>query len=196
MSKNFEVYPTNVYIPKYKDIIENAVIMLNDYLKPYSKNINNKIIVKEVDSNNIIMNPIEITCSEKNYNDIEILPNGNIYIYYHKLTEMDKNIFKEEINNNSNANKLTYKINKNFEIGYFWQIKRSAGQPALVNLLYGFIAEVIAKETEGIIMSDDGAWRYETFPIDWKDFKMEYLNINKPENYDYKETIINLIEDI
>lgn len=71
MSKNFEVYPTTVYIPKYKDIIENAVIMLNDYLKPYNKNINNKIIVKEVDSNNIIMNPIEITCSEK------ILPNGN-----------------------------------------------------------------------------------------------------------------------
>lgn len=42
---------------------------LKNQLKTFWKS--NKLIVKEVDSNNIIVNPIEITYSEK------ILPNGN-----------------------------------------------------------------------------------------------------------------------
>ncbi len=45
-----------------------------------------------------------------------------------------------------------------------WLFRRSAGQPALVVVLYGFLASALAQLTNGLIYSDDGAWDFERFP--------------------------------
>lgn len=38
------------------------------------------------------------------------------------------------------------------------------GQPALINLAYGYLAATLAELTNGFIFSDDSAWDYEQFP--------------------------------
>ncbi len=81
------------------------------------------------------------------------------------------------------------KIWDNLKTGYSWRVKRTMGQPAVVNLYYGYLAIAIAVLTEGILYSDDGAWDYECFPIEGKVFEKEYLNLDKLNNITLKHSI-------
>ncbi|WP_090719918.1 hypothetical protein [Paenibacillus typhae] len=49
-------------------------------------------------------------------------------------------------------------VNDSLSIGHYWSFRRSAGQPAIINLAYGLIASALAELTKGYIYSDDGAW--------------------------------------
>lgn len=81
------------------------------------------------------------------------------------------------------------KIDINLNIGYSWTVKRTMGQPAIVNLYYGYLAITIAVLTDGIVYSDDGAWDYSCLPIEGKVFEEEYLNLNKISDVKFKENI-------
>jgi hypothetical protein len=50
------------------------------------------------------------------------------------------------------------------EVGHHWWFRRSAGQSALVNVTYGFLAAALAELSDGLLHSDDNAWEYETSP--------------------------------
>lgn len=56
-------------------------------------------------------------------------------------------------------------IRNSMEIGYYWSLRRSAGQPALISLYYGLLAAAVAELTNGFIYSDDGAWDFRDFPM-------------------------------
>ncbi|WP_027483496.1 hypothetical protein [Deinococcus pimensis] len=60
-------------------------------------------------------------------------------------------------------------------VGSCWSFRRSAGQPALVNLLYGTLASALAELTLGVVYSDDGAWDHQAFPARPEDFDRVYL---------------------
>ncbi|WP_027482460.1 hypothetical protein [Deinococcus pimensis] len=60
-------------------------------------------------------------------------------------------------------------------VGRCWSFRRSAGQPALVNVLYGTLASALAELTLGVVYSDDGAWDYQAFPARPDDFDRVYL---------------------
>lgn len=92
---------------------------------------------------------------------------------------------------NDNIPEFRSSILKNRKIGYLWQVKRTAGQPAIVSLFYGFVAMALARETDGFIYSDDGAWCYESFPTTWQNLYSEYLDIDKIQNPDIKSTVLN-----
>ena len=104
---------------------------------------------------------------------------GEVYVFYHKFTELDKTFWYEEMQRNKNAQCMQERIVANLDVGYSWDVKRTMGQPAIVSLYYGYLAIAIAGLTDGIIYSDDGAWDYSIFPIDGIAFEMKYLNCEK-----------------
>lgn len=59
---------------------------------------------------------------------------GEVYVFFHELTDLDKDFWNEEIEENENAQSMKDKIGINLEIGYFWSVKRTMGQPAIVSL--------------------------------------------------------------
>jgi hypothetical protein len=59
--------------------------------------------------------------------------------------------------------------------GHYWSFRRSAGQPAAINLAYGLIAGSLASLTGGFVYSDDSAWDWERMPALPQDFLSFYF---------------------
>lgn len=196
MSTSFEIYPTNDNIPEFTRIISKSLNMFKNFLKVH--NIKTYINTESyaVHENQAIYTPPFITDKENTYNTIELNKIGNIYLFYIKLDNTDTEMWDYELKTNPRAKLFKNSILKNRKIGYLWQIKRTAGQPAVVSLFYGFVAMAIAQETDGFIYSDDGAWSYELFPTEWKSLYSEYLDINKIKDHNIKSTIIKWINSL
>lgn len=194
MSTNFEIFPTTNKIPKCEDVINNSIKIFNECIK------NEKITydLKIESHNNAPQNQdskyittYEATCTVFNLNDI-----GEIYVYYNRLLDIDTFFWNEEFQSNKNALKLKHKIEKNVQIGYSWIVKRTIGQPALINLFYGCIAIAIAHLTDGVIYSDDGAWDYSQLPIESHELEKLYLDVSKINDIDIICNINNWLNDL
>lgn len=133
--------------------------------------------------------PVFLTSNEEKYTIFNINEEGEIYVFYDKIEKIDEEFWNEEIKINENARFMEKKIWDSLKTGYSWRVKRTMGQPAVVNLYYGYLAIAIAVLTEGILYSDDGAWNYECFPIEGKSFEKEYLNLDKLNNITLKHSI-------
>ncbi len=167
--------------------------MFEDFLKIHNIKTDIKTEVYEVHENQTIYEPQFITDKENTYNTIEINQTGSIYLFYIKHDNICTEMWNDELKNNPRAESLENSILKNRYIGYSWDIKRTAGQPAIASLFYGFAAMAVAQETDGFIYSDDGAWSYELFPTEWKNLYSEYLDINRIKDISIKSTVINWI---
>ncbi len=189
MSTSFEIYPTNKKTPNCNEIIRYSVQLFSEYLKEnkISRDIN--IIAKEVTDDEVYINPDFLVLEKSNFTAFNLNEEGEVYVYYHELTELDKEFWDEEIKVNKNAQLMKEKIDANREIGYFWSVKRTMGQPPIVGLYYGYLAIAIAVLTDGIIYSWDGAWDYSILPIEGKVFKTEYLNIENINDVMEKDTV-------
>lgn len=56
-----------------------------------------------------------------------------------------------------------------------WFFRRSAGQPAIINICYGFLAASVAELSGGFLHSEDGAWDYDIFPCFSETFLKSYF---------------------
>lgn len=190
MSMSFEIFPTTKRKPNCDEIIKYSVELCVEFLKKEKISQGIDITTKEVTDDNVIhTNPISLVWKENSHTVFNLNKKGEVYVFYHELTDMDKNFWKEEIQENENAQSIKEKIDANSEIGYFWSVKRNMGQPAIVSLYYGYLAIAIALLTDGIIYSDDGAWDYSRLPIEGNVFKTEYLNIENISDAMVKDNV-------
>ena len=177
MSTCFEVYPTNRNIPENESITDSALKMFRDFLKFHG--IETEVFAKV----NILYDNITITINNT----------GNIYLFRIKLDDIDVEVWNDELKTNPHAKSLENEILQNRKIGYLWQIKRTAGQPAIVSLFYGFVAMALAKETNGFIYSDDGACDYKSCPTTCQKLYSEHFDIDNIKNSDVKSNVLNWI---
>lgn len=190
MSMSFEIFPTTKRKPNCDEIIKYSVELCVEFLKKEKISQGIDITTKEVTADNVIhTNPISLVWKENSHTVFNLNKKGEVYVFYHELTDMDKNFWKEEIQENENAQSIKEKIDANSEIGYFWSVKRNMGQPAIVSLYYGYLAIAIALLTDGIIYSDDGAWDYSRLPIEGNVFKTKYLNIENISDAMVKDNV-------
>lgn len=105
-----------------------------------------------------------------------------------KLSEM-------EVNNKTIEN-IKDKFEKSKNLNRYWSFRRSAGQPGIIALSYGLICASIAKLTNGILWTDDGAWDYARFPAETKDFLDWYFVPEKALSKDKMEWSKRCIESI
>ncbi len=190
MSMSFDIFPTNTYIPKYEELKNLSQEMLKDYFAKENIDID---IFLEFNTKDIVsgknINCDSLITNETEYSSFSINGIGESLIFYRKITDIDKEFWKEEIELNHKANELKEKIERNIKLGYMWNVKRTMNQPAIINIYYGFLAIAIAILTNGILYSDDGAWDYHSFPIGAEQFRMEYLNLYNLQDKNIKEYI-------
>ncbi len=190
MSISFEIFPTTEKIPKCEEITEYSINLFNGFIQNENIVYDIKCKVTEVSfDSKKCEKPVFLTSNEEKYTIFNINEEGKIYVFYDKIEKIDEEFWNEEIKINENARFMEKKIWDNLKTGYSWKVKRTMGQPAVVNLYYGYLAIAIAVLTEGILYSDDGAWDYECFPIEGKAFEKEYLNLDKLNNITLKHSI-------
>ncbi|GGO40207.1 hypothetical protein [Deinococcus humi] len=71
--------------------------------------------------------------------------------------------------------------------GRWWYFRRSAGQPALVNVLYGCLASALAALTHGVVYSSDSAWDYTRFPAQSAEFDRWFMRPEHALGADFRE---------
>lgn len=177
MSTSFEVFPTNSYIPDCHEVISMAMELFWDFLKKENMTMNLNIVSYEMYKDRVVQeSPQKLISYEDGYNSFSLNESGNVFVYFYERQEITKEFWQEEMTDNKRALNMKAQIEKNLELGYSWDVVRTAGQPALVSLFYGYVAIALAKLTDGFIYSDDGAWEYSYFPIGAEDFEKIYLN--------------------
>lgn len=197
MSMSFEIFPTKKRKPNCDEIIKCSVELFIEFLEKEKISQGINITTKEVTADNVIYtNPIFLVWKENSHTVFNLNEEGEVYVFYHELTDLDKDFWKEEIQENENAQSIKEKIDANSEIGYFWSVKRNMGQPAIVSLYYGYLAIAIAILTDGIIYSDDGAWDYSRLPIEGNVFKTEYLNIENISDAMVKDNVEKWLSEL
>ncbi len=190
MSMVFEVLPTIHKIPACEEIILHSGHLFNDYLMKHGIKLEIDVISKENDlSGPKSSNPLYLVSDENSYSVFELNGEGEVYVFFNKSSELDEECWNEEIKHNKNAKALIKEVEANKKLGYSWMVKRTAGQSAIVNLYYVFLAISIAVSTAGIIYSDDGAWEYSKLPMSGERFISEYLNADYVEDTKLKEWV-------
>lgn len=190
VSTSFEIFPTNSYIPNNEEVILLSQKHLKDYLKKQDIILDIKIKNQIRFIKNDILTESELLIRDKTKYESFIIDNqGQALLFYQAVDDISKEFWEDEIKNNIRAEELEKLINKNIMLGYSWSVKRTMGQPAIVNIYYGYLAIAIAELTNGIIYSDDGAWEYECFPATADNFKEQYLDLSKLKESTIKEFI-------
>lgn len=190
MSTCFEIIPANRSIPNCDELIRYSVALFREFLKKEKITHRIDISVRAVTADNkIVTNPGALVLNEKGYTAFNLNGEGEVYVFFNELTDWDREIWNEEIQENENAQAIREKIEMGLEIGYSWSAKRTMGQPAIVSLYYGYLAIAIAALTDGIIYSDDGAWDWSRLPMEGKAFETEYLDIENIQNATIKENV-------
>jgi len=192
MSMTFQVLPSNKNIPHYKEILELANLFVNNYLLKIgvNKNIALDVNVYNIKTSKSKIFTIEdaVVTDEESYawfsvNNIS----GGTDCYFLKNNPIYAEIWEDDLHTNTKAQENKIIIRKNIDIGYRWLFRRSAGQPAIITLSYGMLAASLAKLTDGVIFSDDGAWDYTMLPAKSENFVEWYLSPELTENKDCKK---------
>ncbi len=202
MSLNFTVYPGVSEIPTYKEVFNLSSIKISEFLLKHlsiKKHLvlNGKIL--DIKENKLIYINLEdkFKWEEESFIQIYIegIPDTIGAYFYERMSELEKQIWKESIKEEK-YKKMAKKISNAIAIEHNWILKKQAGQQGIMVLLYGFLAASLAKLTNGFIDSDDGAWDYSLFPANPDDFFSWYLNPMFDENNKYKELSLENIESI
>lgn len=141
---SFEIFPTTKKKPKCDEIIKYSVQLFTEFLKKKKISQGIDITTREVTADNeVYINPISLVLKENYHTVFNLNREGEVYVFYHELSDLDKDFWNEEIQENKNAQSMKEKIDANLEeIGYSWSVKRTMGQPAIVRL-YELIKEEI-----------------------------------------------------
>lgn len=180
MSTTFNVYPKLSVMPTFSQIIDLSVVRLHEYLSSYKIHSRYSVEVTLRSQEPDIEQPTNIDASAYWSDDlyawfyIPTVPGGTD-AYFWDLKEEDRDEVVEECHVHEMPEARRDLILTCLENNYFWHFRSSAGQPAIMNIAYGFIAASVAEITEGFIYSGDCAWDYERFPAMAKEFYQWYF---------------------
>ena len=109
---------------------------------------------------------------------------GGTDVYFHYQDDLTKEVWADYVEQLKQGELSKAQMEQCLAAGYYWVFRRSAGQPAVINLAYGYLAAAVAELTEGFIFSDDGAWEFSRFPAFATSFYRWYF---RPEQADVME---------
>jgi hypothetical protein len=172
ISTTFEVYPTTTNTPSLVELLKAANQKLLQFLRPLELQVVPIIYVRlgeRVISQND-SNAEDVKWDEKYaWFYVEPSEGGGTDAYYRHVDKSILDIWDDY----GDDGDLYLEVKKSLSIGYYWSFRRSAGQPAIINLAYGFIASALAELTAGFLFSDDGAWQ--GGPIRSSEFDSQYF---------------------
>jgi len=99
---------------------------------------------------------------------------GGTDAYFEAVDDLTREVLEDHLRDNH----LTHHretVHRCLSLGHYWTFRRSAGQPGIVNLVYGLLAGSLAELTSGLVFSYDSAWVWPLFPATGRDFLSRYL---------------------
>ena len=204
MSTTFEAYPSSKDIPSFNDVLTLSNKYLIDKLKMHNIGDDYIIDVKIMKEQTHEVVQLEksspavwMTDDEYAWFTVNELPGGcDAYVYsFSDALEIER--WNDEFKDNERARGIETKMRKCFETGFYWVFRRSAGQPAIINLSFGLIAAAFAELTNGFVFSDDGAWDYALFPTNANLFLQRYFDPKYPvpQYANWARKCIDIIKD-
>jgi hypothetical protein len=168
MSTTFEVFPTTDHIPTFRRLLDTATGHLSEFLRSYG-------ITQPA--------PLAVTLrrAEPDHPVVPFDTGGpawwpeDCYAWFHvpgvgggtdayacPMDDVGRGSIRDI--RMKNLHDFEEPVTAALRIGRYWSFRRSAGQPAIVNIGYGILAGSLAQLTDGIIFSADGAWDYKRLP--------------------------------
>jgi len=205
MSTTFDVYPRLSKIPSFRELLDLSSTRLNEFLANHD--IKKKPVIevallsndKHAPESFDMDSPAKWSLDCYAWFQIEGVPGGtDAYCWPNFESEYD--IWRDEIATRSQAAEQKALIEECLANELHWSFRRSAGQPAIINVAYGVIAASLTELTDGFIYSADGAWDYERFPARAQDFFSWYFRPEmaiEAERAEFAERCIkSLLDDL
>ena len=201
MSTVFDVFPTKEFIPSYRELLGLATTHVNDFLRSYAIEIPIKLAVglrSNDDESRVLPIDLDGPCwwPQNQYAWFHV-PDlaGGTDAYADPLGDLGTSILTEEIRGESAA-AFGELIRQALLVGRYWSFRRSAGQPAIINIAYGIIAASLAQLTDGFIFSIDGAWDHRLLPARPSDFLRWYFRPEMTEDEGKREWAHRCIQSL
>jgi hypothetical protein len=201
MSVTLEVYPKLSKIPSFRELLELSRVRLSEYLIDNGISAHPVIKVdilseKDDEPRSFDMNaPAMWSDGEYAWFYIEPAPGGTD-AYFCSNQEFGYEYMDGEIETHILAAERKTLIYECLANDYHWMFRRSAGQPAIINVGYGMIAGSLAELTEGFIYSIDSAWDYDRFPATAEEFFSCYFRPDKAIHPDHADWAARCIKHL
>lgn len=200
MSTTFQVIPTATTNITFRQVIELAERRMNAFFDARGMKTNIKLKINLHENREKYVHEIDLDSVfrwDKNqyvWFTIENIVGGtDAYCEELKSNYDDSDPWwrlEDMLLNNTTIHQFELKLEKAKVLNQRWSFRRSAGQPALINLAYGIISASIAELTNGFIWSDDGAWSFKKFPAEPSHFYDWYFKPEKEEDEGFKDWAI------
>jgi hypothetical protein len=186
MSTTFEVFPGSSRLPSFGEVTEKTRDRLRNFLFDFGISARPDITVNLMRKMNDEKQPVFPDDPLKwdiDYYAWFCIPSiaGGTDAYFNKIEPIDL-----EVEEGEEADKRIILL-RSLQPDYYWVFRRSMGQPAIINLLYGLLAATTAELTEGFVFSDDSAWDYQLLPAKPDDFFRWYFRPSLAISPEFKE---------
>ena len=176
MSTTFEVYPRVRDLPTFAAVVERSTKELHRFFASIKIEARPRIHVRLQsckDNVHLLFSldaPAAWATDSYAWFMVGDIPGGTD-AYFANDAAIIREYWEDELQN-PNCKKMESAIRECMDIGHSWCFRRSAGQPATINLAYGLIAGSLASLTNGIVYSMDSAWDWQRMPA----FPAEFLD--------------------
>lgn len=180
MSMTFDVFPGTSDIPLISQVLRKSNRYINDYLMRMG--IDRQITLQcglhtTGDMHMQSTYPDDrLSWTEDQYAWFfvdGVAGGADCYFWHH--SDIDKQGWQEDLCSEKYSFTMKQRMQGCIANNHYWNIRRSAGQPAIIVLAYGMVAAAIASETHGLVYSGDGAWDYDSLPAEASDFLQHYF---------------------
>jgi len=180
MSTTFEVYISSETIPTFNRVVEACELNYWKYLLSNGiserPKLSFKLLTRENDKEAPFDKESPFIWDDDKYLWVQVENVvGGTDCYAEKTNEEDREYWVEDIIPLERSKPIKGLLKKCIEQKYHWWFRRSAGQPAAINILYGILAGSLATIEKGVVFSGDSAWDYTKMPIEGDQFLECYM---------------------
>jgi hypothetical protein len=199
MSTTFQVYPGVDKIPSFRQLLDRADAHLNEFLTEYNVGYAVAIEAGMRDHRDQVL-PLDLArpawWNEGEYAWFYVpgVPGGTD-AYARPMDELDRGVLSEDAGARREG-AFRELIHRSLEIGRMWSFRRSIGQPAIINVAYGFLAGSLAELTDGLVDSIDNGWDFKSLPARADEFLAMYFRPDRTEDAGKREWAARCIAHI
>jgi hypothetical protein len=167
MSTTFNVFPSSELIPTFQQLLDRSTTELHRFLSSIDVDARPSIHVRVQNKEGDQAIPLDlhspVTWPDETYAWFHVadIPGGTD-AYFWPVDDVTLDCWRELSTPRCKAHEDL--IRNCLGVGHYWNFRRSAGQPAIINLAYGLIAASLAELTAGFLCSDDSAWDWQRMP--------------------------------
>jgi hypothetical protein len=201
MSTTFNIFPKLPVIPTFRQVVDIATARLQQYLSSYGIDSKYNIAVMLRSKEPDIEQPTNLDSPARWDDDLYAwfyVPSvpGGTDAYFWEVEEDDREYVMEDFHVAELPETRRALVLACLESDYYWNFRKSATQPPIINVGYGLIAASVAELTDGFIYSGDGGWDVERFPATAEEFYQWYFRPEQaihPEKKQWAERCLKAI---